>query len=79
MIAIGVPTVVDAATIVRDTMENLVASLDDDNKYEMIQDLIAPHLYGMFVTPKDIDESIDRIGATIAEGLNILFAGAMQV
>lgn len=79
VIAIGVPTVVDAATIVRDTMENLVASLDDDNKYEMIQDLIAPHLYGMFVTPKDIDESIDRIGATIAEGLNILFAGAMQV
>lgn len=79
VIAIGVPTVVDAATIVRDTMENLVASLEDDNKYEMIQDLIAPHLYGMFVTPKDIDESIDRIGATIAEGLNILFAGAVQV
>ncbi len=79
VIAIGVPTVVDAATIVRDTMENLVASLDDDNKYEMIQDLIAPHLYGMFVTPKDIDESIDRIGATIAEGLNILFAKPMQV
>ena len=73
VIAIGVPTVVDAATIVRDTMENLVSSLDNDNKYGMIQDLIAPHLYGMFVTPKDIDESIDRIGATIAEGLNLLF------
>lgn len=79
VIAIGVPTVVDAATIVRDTMENLVASLDDDNKYEMIQDLIAPHLYGMFVTPKDIDESIDRIGATIAAGLNILFTKPVQV
>lgn len=74
VIAIGVPTVVDAATIVRDTMENLVSTLESDDKYEMIQDLIAPHLYGMFVTPKDIDESIDRIGATIAEGLNILFA-----
>ena len=73
VIAIGVPTVVDAATIVRDTMENLVSTLDNDDKYEMIQDLIAPHLYGMFVTPKYIDESIDRIGATIAEGLNILF------
>lgn len=79
VIAIGVPTVVDAATIVRDTMENLVASLDDDNKYEFIQDLIAPHLYGMFVTPKDIDESIDRIGATIAEGLNILFSEKVLV
>lgn len=74
VIAIGVPTVVDAATIVRDTMENLVSTLESDDKYEVIQDLIAPHLYGMFVTPKDIDESIDRIGATIAEGLNVFFA-----
>ena len=73
VIAIGVPTVVDAATIVRDTMENLLSTLESDDKYEMMQELIAPHLYGMFVTPKDIDESIDRIGATIAEGLNVLF------
>ena len=73
VIAIGVPTVVDAATIVRDTMENLLSTLETDDKYEMMQELIAPHLYGMFVTPKDIDESIDRIGATIAEGLNLLF------
>lgn len=76
VIAIGVPTVVDAATIVRDTMENLMTALDNEDKYEMMKDLIAPHLYGMFVTPKDIDESIDRIGATIAEGLNILFTQA---
>lgn len=73
VIAIGVPTVVDAATIVRDTMENLVSVLEDDDKYEILQDLISPHLYGMFVTPKDIDESIERIGCTIAEGLNLLF------
>ena len=45
----------------------------------MIQELIAPHLHGMFVTPKDIDESIDRIGATIAEGLNLLFTKSAQV
>ena len=79
VIAIGVPTVVDAATIVRDTMENLLSTLETDDKYEMMQELIAPHLYGMFVTPKDIDESIDRIGATIAEGLNLLFTNGAQV
>lgn len=73
VIAIGVPTVVDAATIVRDTMDNLVSFLEDDKKYEMLQELIAPHLYGMFVTPKDIDESIICISETIAEGLNLLF------
>ena len=78
VIAIGVPTVVDAATIVRDTMENLISTLDNDDKYEIMQDLIAPHLYGMFVTPKDIDEAIDRIGITIADGLNVLFSGEMQ-
>lgn len=80
VIALGVPTVVSAEVIIRDTMEHLVESLDYDNKYEIIQGMqesIAPHLYGMFVTPKDIDESIDRIGATIAEGLNILFSEHM--
>lgn len=73
VIALGVPTVVDAATIVRDTMEKLVETLDTDDKYEILQDLIAPHLYGMFVTPKSIDESIEVISAVIAEGLNQFF------
>ena len=26
-------------------------------KYELVKELIAPHLNGMFVTPKDIDET----------------------
>lgn len=73
VIAIGVPTVVSAEVIIHDTMENLISMLEDDDKYELIQDLISPHLYGMFVTPKDIDESIELIGETIAEGLNLLF------
>ena len=54
-------------------MENLVATLDNDDKYEMIQDLIAPHLYGMFVTPKDIDETVKRISYTVSEALNYMF------
>ena len=74
VIAIGVPTVVDAATIVRDTMENLMENMDPTEKYEAMDQLIAPHLYGMFVTPKDIDETMNRIGTTISEALNILFA-----
>ena len=90
VIAIGVPTVVDAAAIVNDTMENLIAALETSEtlkgvgvvlqgynateKYELIKELISPHLNGMFVTPKDIDETIKRIGYTISEGLNILFS-----
>ena len=76
VIAIGVPTVVDAATIVNDTMENLIAALETSEtlkgvgvvlqgynateKYELIKELISPHLNGMFVTPKDIDETTIR-------------------
>ncbi len=74
VIAIGVPTVVDAATIVRDTMESMLENMDSPEKYETVNQLIAPHLYGMFVTPKDIDETIARLGLLISEALNILFA-----
>lgn len=90
VIAIGVPTVVDAATIVNDTMENLIMAMETSEtlkgvgvvlqgynateKYELIKELISPHLNGMFVTPKDIDDTIKRIGYTISEGLNLLFS-----
>ena len=89
VIAIGVPTVVDAATIVNDTMENLIRAMESSRtlkgvgdvlrsynaaeKYELIKELIAPHLNGMFVTPKDVDEMIKQISYTISEGLNLLF------
>lgn len=74
VIAIGVPTVVDAATIVNDTMENMVNVLDIPNrmeKYQMIREMIPSHLNTMFVTPKDIDETVKRLAYTISEGLNI--------
>ena len=91
VLAIGVPTVVDAATIVNDTMENFIAALETSEtlkgvgvvlqgynsaeKYELVKELIAPHLNGMFVTPKDIDDTVRRISYTISEALNILFSG----
>ena len=90
VIAIGVPTVVDAATIVNDTMENLIRALETSEtlkgvgvvlqgynaaeKYELIKELISPHLNGLFVTPKDIDETVKRISFTISESLNMLFS-----
>ena len=90
VIAIGVPTVVDAATIVNDTMENLILALESSEtlrgvgvvmqgynaaeKYELVKELISPHLNGLFVTPKDIDETVKRISFTISEALNMLFS-----
>ena len=74
VIAIGVPTVVDAATIVNDTMENLINTMNEKDtaeKYHMIKEMIPSHLNTMFVTPKDIDETVKRLSYTISEGLNI--------
>lgn len=81
VIAIGVPTVVDAATIVRDTMENMIDTMENvepTEKYEALNQMIAPHLYGMFVTPKDIDETIAKLGRLISEALNMLFAERVE-
>ena len=91
VIAIGVPTVVDAVTIVSDTMENLLSALEtseslkgvglvlggysEAEKYELIKELIAPNLNSMFMTPKDIDETVKRLSYTISEGLNLVFSG----
>lgn len=95
VIAIGVPTVVDATTIVNDTMENFITALETSEtlkgvgvvlqgynsaeKYELVKELIAPHLNGMFVTPKDIDDTVRRISYTISEAMNMLFAGKEKI
>lgn len=60
VIAIGIPTVVDAATIVNDAISGFYEEADCT-------------LNSFFVTPKDIDESIKRISFTVSEGLNLAF------
>lgn len=90
VIGVGVPTVVDAATIVNDTMENLMKAMEESKstsgisdiyssyneveKYDLIRELIAPNLNGMFVTPKNVDETVKRISFTISESLNMLLS-----
>ena len=60
VIAIGVPTVVDAATIVGDALEKL-------GEYPKT----FAELGNMYVTSKDIDAVIKRLGYTISEGINL--------
>lgn len=57
VIALGVPTVVDAATL------------------HAHNEMVPPFLNGMFVTPKNIDESVKQLSYTISEGLNMAFIG----
>ena len=38
---------------------------------EFLEEMISPHLHTMFVTPKDVDETVKRLSYTISEGINI--------
>ena len=73
VIGIGVPTVVDAATIVHDSMAHLLDTLEETEQKEFLEEMIAPHLHTMFVTPKDVDETVKYLSFTISEGLNMAF------
>jgi spore protease len=70
VIAVGIPTVVGAGAIVCDTLEAMEYHFDDKGLKELLKEK-APLLY---VTPKDIDEMVERLSFTLSEGLNIAFA-----
>ena len=88
VIAIGVPTVVDAATMANDTIDlvidnlireagnekdfyNMLKNIDRTEKYQLIQEVLQPYIGNLIVTPKEVDEVVDRISKVIANGLNI--------
>lgn len=88
VVAIGVPTVVDAATMANDTIDlvidnlikeakedahfyNLLKNIDRGEKYQLIQEVLQPYVGNLVVTPKEIDDVVDRIAKVIANGLNI--------
>ena len=88
VIAIGVPTVVDAATLVNDTMDRILEemmqqtekgsefyktlqSLEQEEKYQMIADILGPYTGNMFVTPKEVDAVVDQLANIIANAVNI--------
>lgn len=74
VIAIGVPTVVDAATIVNDAMEQIIERLKQENKaIENDIPKIMSELNNMYVTSKDIDETIKKLSFLISEALNYAF------
>lgn len=91
VIAIGIPTVVEAVTIINDSMTGFLdaleemdsvhalyeswKTLDEAEQKELIRELISPQLNNLFVTPKDIDAAIEQMSFIVAEGLNMVFLG----
>lgn len=72
VIAIGVPTVVEANTIVLETMEEILQKEDFSEKEidAFLQGISRQAMNNLFVTPKDIEEQIRNIGEIISLGIN---------
>ncbi len=76
VIAIGVPTVVDAATIVNDALYKVLGSGADEfpKVFEEIRNSLG-ELYNMYVTGKDVDYEIKQISHIICNAIN----GALDI
>ena len=83
VIAIGVPMVVDLATITDDCLDLFITKLQQEaksndylnelkeqDKYEDIRNALIPNDFNMIVTPKEIDDLIENMGSVVARGIN---------
>lgn len=83
VIALGIPTVVEAATIAADSLDLFIKKiqeqaqsneflnkLQEEDKYEMIKEVLAPEDYNFIVTPKEIDDLIENMKDIVARGIN---------
>lgn len=87
VIAIGVPTVIAVPTIISDAMEAMLFHLHKETEgklfrecnyeeqYALASELVRPYFSDMFVTPKNIDEEVERISSCIALGINQYITG----
>ncbi len=88
VIAIGVPTVVDAATLANDTLDrmieamlnetdksnpfyNMLDKMAEEEKYQLITEVLSPYAENMFVTPKEVDAVIENLVNIISNSINI--------
>lgn len=81
VIAIGIPTVVDMATITNETVNKLSQSkefngpmknniqMESNERYNMIAKILDTENY--IVTPKDIDKIIDEVSQIISSAINM--------
>lgn len=77
VIAIGVPTVVDAGTIIYESLEHALAKEGYQEKeiYQFFQSVIENKWKDLFVTPKEIDEEVRQMSDIIAQGITAFVEG----
>ena len=83
VIAIGIPTVVELATLVSDGIDIFIDRLQEkaesneylnklqkNDKYEEVKEALNVGEYNMIVTPKEIDDLIENMKDVVARGIN---------
>ncbi|MDF2658972.1 MAG: endopeptidase [Paenibacillus sp.] len=95
VIAIGVPTVVYASTIVNSTMDmmidhfkqqttntsqifGLLDGMNENERLQLVKEVLDPVGHNLLVTPKDIDQFIEDMANIIASGLNAALHDAID-
>lgn len=84
VIAIGIPTVVETAVLVNDSLDLFITKLQEEAKsndylnqlkeqdnYEQIKEALLPKDYNLIVTPKEIDDLIENMSEVVAKGINM--------
>ncbi len=84
VIAVGVPTVVGAVTIVNDAIDKLLEGnifspaererfrhVSEQEKSRTVHNVLSPYMGDMIVSPKGVDELIKDVGRIIAGGINV--------
>ena len=84
VIAIGIPTVVDLASITNECIDLFIESLQEKamsnsylnelkekDNYNEIKEALIPKDYNMIVTPKEIDELIENMSKIVSKGINM--------
>lgn len=83
VIAIGVPMVVDAATIASDCLDIFISKmqkeaksndflnqLKEEDKFQIIKEALLEEKFELMVTPKEIDDLIENMSSIVARGIN---------
>ncbi len=83
VIAIGVPMVVEAATIAADCLDlfinkmqeqaksnEFLNNLKEEDKYSAIKEALIEGKFDLIVTPKEIDDLIENMSSIVARGIN---------
>lgn len=84
VISVGVPTVVESAVMVNECLDIFIEKLQNEAKsndylnqmkekdnYEEIKEALIPKDYNLIVTPKEIDELVEKMAKVVSMGINM--------